>query len=75
MEIDRKLKYDYNFELKIRRNAGSHIGVMVDTEKQEVSFVVEGVIFGTVPNIPLDKPLVPYVSLGYKGDSAELVVQ
>ena len=75
LEVDRKLKYDYLLRLIIRRNAESPIGVVVDTEKREVSFVVEGVIFGTVPNIPLDKPLVPYVSLGYKGDSAELVVQ
>ena len=49
--------------------------VVVDTEKRMVSFVVDGVIFGTVPNIPLDKPLVPLVILKRGGDKAELTMQ
>ena len=73
LEVDRKLKYDYQLVLKIDKGAGNPIGVVVDTKKREVSFVVENVVFGTVPNIPLDKPLVPLVFLGDKGDSAELI--
>ena len=47
----------------------------MDTEKGELSFVVNGVNLGVAyEGIPLDKPLVPCVILGYEGDSVELVI-
>ena len=47
----------------------------MDTTKGELSFVVDGVNLGVAcEGIPLDKPLVPCVILGLKGDSVELVI-
>ena len=51
------------------------LGVIVNTIKREVSFVVNGVIFGIAPNILVDKPLVPLVVLNHSGDKAELMVE
>ena len=49
------------------------MGVVIDTTKGELSFVVDGVNFGVAyEGIPLDKPLVPCVLLDLKGDSVEL---
>ena len=50
------------------------IGVVMDTTKGELSFVVNGVNFGVAfEGIPLDKPLVPCVVLYWKDDSVELI--
>ena len=47
----------------------------MDTTKGELSFVLNGVNFGVAyKGIPLDKPLVPYAALGYKGNSVELII-
>ena len=52
---------------------GGSVGVVMDTAKGELSFVVNGVNLGVAyEGIPLDKPLVPCVILKYKGDSVEL---
>ena len=49
------------------------VGVMMNTAKGELSFVVNGVNLGVAyEGIPLDKPLVPCVILGVKCDSVEL---
>ena len=49
------------------------VGVVMDTKKGELSFVVNGVNLGVAfEGIPLDKPLVPCVLLYHKGDSVEL---
>ena len=49
------------------------VGVVVDTTKGEVSFLLNGVDLGVAyEGIPLDKPLVPCVLLGNKDDSIEL---
>ena len=49
------------------------VGVVMDTTKGELSFVVNGVSFGVAfEGIPLDKPLVPCVLLRNKGDSVKL---
>ena len=49
------------------------VGVIMDTAKSELSFVLGGVNLGVAyEGIPLDKPLVPCVILNYKGDSVEL---
>ena len=44
----------------------------MDTAKGELSFVLNGVNLGVAyEGIPLDKPLVPCVILGWDGDSVE----
>ena len=54
-------------------HAGDSVGVVMDTTKGELSFVVNGVNFGVAyDGIPLDKPLVPCVLLYNEGDSIEL---
>ena len=54
---------------------GDSVGVIMDTTKGELSFVLKGVNFGVAyEGIPLDKPLVPCVILDYEGDSVELVI-
>ena len=51
------------------------VGVVMDTAKGELSFVVDGVNLGIAyDGIPLDKPLVPCVLLGLQGDSVKLIV-
>ena len=53
---------------------GSNVGVVMDTTKGELSFAVDGVNYGVAyKGIPLDKPLVPCVLLGWKGDSVEIM--
>ena len=52
---------------------GDSVGVVMDTAKGELSFVLNGVNLGVAfEGIPLDKPLVPCVLLGNYGDSVEL---
>ena len=54
-------------------HTGDSVGVVMDTIKGELSFVVNGVNLGVVfEGIPLDKPLVPCVVLYIGGDSVEL---
>ena len=56
-------------------HTGDSVGVVMDTAKGELSFVVNGVNLGVAyEGIPLDKPLVPCVLLDYEGDSVELVI-
>ena len=54
-------------------HTGDSVGVVMDTAKGELSFVLNGVNLGVAfEGIPLDKPLVPCVHLGLRGDSVEL---
>ena len=54
-------------------HTGDSVGVVTDTAKGEISFVLNGVNFGVAFNsIPLDKPLVPCVLLRHGSDSVEL---
>ena len=54
-------------------HTGDSVGVVMDTAKGELSFVLKGVNLGVAyEGIPLDKPLVPCVILGNKDDSVEL---
>ena len=47
-------------------HTGDIVGVVMDTAKGELSFVLNGVNLGVAyEGIPLDKPLVPCVILGY----------
>ena len=56
-------------------HTGDSVGVVMDTTKGELSFVVDGVNLGVAfDGIPLDKPLVPCVILGYQGDSVKLII-
>ena len=56
-------------------HTGDSVGVVMDTAKGELSFVLNGVNLGVAyKGIPLDKPLVPCVILKYEGDSVELVI-
>ena len=53
---------------------GDSVGVVMDTAKGELSFVVKGVNLGVAyEGIPLDKPLVPSAILHFEGDSVELI--
>ena len=55
-------------------HTGDSVGVVMDTAKGELSFVVNGVNLGIAyDRIPLDKPLVPCVILVCQGDSVELI--
>lgn len=52
---------------------GDRVGVVMDTIKGELSFVLGGINLGVAyRGIPLDKPLVPCVILGNECDSIEL---
>ena len=54
-------------------HTGDSVGVVMDTAKGELSFVLKGVNLGVAyEGIPLDKPLVPCVLLYWSGDSVEL---
>ena len=54
---------------------GDNVGVVMDTIKGELSFVLNGVNHGiTFDGIPLGKPLVPCVILKREGDSVELII-
>ena len=54
-------------------HTGDSVGVVMDTTKGELSFVLNCVKFGVAyEGIPLDKPLVPCVLLWEKEDSVEL---
>ena len=56
-------------------HTGDSVGVVMDTAKGELSFVLDGVNLGVAyEGIPLDKPFVPCVILLFKGDSVELVI-
>ena len=56
-------------------HTGDSVGVVMDTAKGELSFVVNGVDLGVAyEGIPLDKPIVPCVLLGERCDSVELVI-
>ena len=73
--------YDWGKEHGPRKKKGQYIhtgdsvGVVMDTAKGELSFVLNEVNLGVAyKGIPLDKPLVPCVVLKYQGDSVELVI-
>ena len=54
---------------------GDTVGVVMDTTKGELSFVLEGVNLGVAfEGIPLDKPLVPCVLLVPNESSVELII-
>ena len=56
-------------------HTGDSVGVVMDTTRGELSFVVNGVNPGVAyEGIPIDKPLVPCVVLAFRGDSVELVI-
>ena len=56
-------------------HTGDSVGVVMDTTKGKLSFVLNGMNHGVAyEGIPLDKPLVPCVILGHEGDSVELVI-
>ena len=56
-------------------HTGDIVGVVMDTTNDGLSFVLNGVNLGVAyEGIPLDKPLVPCVILGFKGDSVELEI-
>ena len=56
-------------------HTGDSVGVVMDTAKGELSFVLNGVNLGVAyEGIPLDKPLVPCVLLYWNGDSVEFVI-
>ena len=53
---------------------GDSVGVVMDTKKGELSFVLRSVNYGVgLRKIPLDKPLVPCVLAYHKYDSFEII--
>ena len=71
----RKKEYGPSKGLGEYIHTGDSVGVVMDTAKGELSFVVNGVNLGVAyKEIPLDKPLVPCVLLYYQGDSVELII-
>ena len=55
-------------------HTGDSVGVVIDTAKRELSFVLNGVNLGVAyERVPLERPLVPCVLLRYS-DSVELVI-
>lgn len=77
----RTLKYSINLSERLREDYCFHdpsrvtyIRVTVDTRKGEISFEAIGVNMGTVRQIPLDKPLVPFAALSGNKASVELVI-
>ena len=73
--------HDYKWkEYGARKENGNYlhiedsVGVVMDTAKGELSFVVKGVNVGVAyEGIPLDKPLVPCVVLANNGDSVGIM--
>ena len=56
-------------------HTGDSVGVVMDTAKGKLSFVLNGVNLGVAyEGIPLDKPLVPCVLLKWQGNFVELVI-
>lgn len=55
-------------------HTGDSVGVMMDTQKGNMSFFMNGINYGIAyGGIPLDKPLVPCVLLLWDGNSIELL--
>lgn len=55
---------------------GSVITALLDPIKRELAFRLDGISYGAAyTELPLDKPLVPCVILGNKGDSVEFFVR
>ena len=66
-------KYGPSTEPEKYVRAGDSIGVVMDTTKGELSFLLNGVDLGVAyEGIPLSEPLVPCVLIGNKDDSVEL---
>ena len=64
-----------------RKESGEHIhtgdsvGVVMDTKKGELSFILDSVNLGVAfEGIPLDKLLVPCALFSLQGDSVELII-
>ena len=74
--------HDYKWkEYGARKENGNYlhiedsVGVVMDTAKGELSFVVKGVNVGVAyEGIPLDKPLVLCVTLANNGDSVGIMI-
>ena len=55
-------------------HTGDTVGVVMDTAKGELSFVLKGVNLGVAyKGIPLDKPLVPCAILRFEDDAVEII--
>ena len=73
-EMGQNKKYGTRKENGNYVHTGDSVGVVMDTTKGELSFVVGSVNLGVAfEGIPLDKPLVPCVLLQYEDDSVELI--
>ena len=69
---------EYGLRKKVGKyvRTGDTVGVVMDVQKGELSFVMNGVNWGVAYNkIPTDKPLVPCVLLWNAGDPVKLVTK
>lgn len=63
------------FKKAVTITTGDSIGVLMDTTKYELSFIIKNNNYGVAyENIPCDKPLIPCVVLQWDKDSVELNV-
>lgn len=67
-------EYGKKFEEGTNTKTGDEVGLIMDTAKGDLSFVVNGTNNGVAfEGIPLDRPLVPAVLLAWEGDTVELI--
>lgn len=67
-------EYGKRFKEGTNIKSGDEVGVIMDTKKGQLSFVVHGQNYGIAfDGIPLDRPLVPAVLLAWEGDTVEII--
>lgn len=67
-------EYGKKFEEGTNMKTGDEVGLIMDTKKGNLSFVIHGVNNGIAfEGIPLDRPLVPAVLLAWEGDTVEII--
>lgn len=66
--------YEKNTVERFRPSIFNEVSITINTRKGEVTFITNDVVFAVIPQIPLDRPLVPFVTLPYFKSTAEIVI-
>lgn len=66
--------YYENLQTGYRSYVFNTISIIVDTQKGEITFMAKGATLGTIRQIPLDAPIVPFVELREKDTTAKLII-